>query len=59
VAIDGCFMLMNDDFIMAVLLSSLVLAGICFVCARLNFSRGEGVVGNLLWISSSLFLIIA
>jgi len=59
VAIDGCFMLMNDDFIMAVLLSSLVLACICFVCARLTFSRDEGVVCNLLWISSSLFLIIA
>ena len=53
--IDGCFMLMNDDFIMAVLLSSLVLAGICFVCARLTFSRGEGIVGNLFWITSSLF----
>lgn len=57
--IDGYFVLVNDDLRTAVVLSALVFAGIYFVCARLTFSRDEGIIGNLFWIASSLFLIMA
>jgi diguanylate cyclase len=57
--VDGYFMLFNYDLRTAVVLSALVFAGIYFVCARLTFSRDEGIVGNLFWIASSLFLIMA
>ena len=57
--IDGYFMLVNYDLRTAVVLSALVFAGIYFVCARLTFSRDEGIIGNLFWIASSLFLIMA
>ena len=58
-AIDGYFVLVNNDLRTAVVLSALVFAAIYFVCARLTFSRDEGIVGNLYWIASSLFLIMA
>ena len=58
-AIDGYFVLVNNDLRTAVVLSALVFAAIYFVCARLTFSRDEGIVGNLFWIASSLFLIMA
>ena len=57
--IDGYFVLVNNDLRTAVVLSALVFAGIYFVCARLTFSRDEGIIGNLFWIASSLFLIMA
>lgn len=57
--IDGYFVLINNDLRTAVVLSALVFAGIYFVCARLTFSRDEGIVGNLFWIASSMFLIMA
>ncbi len=57
--IDGYFVLVNDDLRTAVVLSAMVFAGIYFVCARLTFSRDEGITGNLFWIASSLFLIMA
>ena len=57
--IDGYFVLVNYDLRTAVVLSALVFAGIYFVCARLTFSRDEGIIGNLFWIASSLFLIMA
>lgn len=59
VAIDGYFMLFSYDLRTAVVLSALVFSGVYFVCARLTFSRDEGIVGNLFWIASSLFLIMA
>lgn len=59
VAIDGYFMLVNYDLRTAVVLGAIVFAGIYFVCARLTFSRDEGIIGNLFWIASSLFLIMA
>ncbi len=58
-AIDGYFVLVNNDLRTAVVLSALVFAAIYFVCARLTFSRDDGIVGNLFWIASSLFLIMA
>ncbi len=59
VAIDGYFMLVNYDLRTAVVLSALVFAGVYLACARLTFSRDEGIVGTLFWIASSLFLIMA
>ncbi len=57
--IDGYFMLVSYDLRTAVVLSALVFSGVYFTCARLTFSRDEGIVGNLFWIASSLFLIMA
>ncbi len=58
-AIDGYFILVHYDIRIAVVLGALVFAGIYLVCARITFSRDEGIIGNLFWIASSLFLIMA
>ena len=58
VAIDVYFVVMQHDLRTAVVLGAIVFAGIYLVCARLTFSRDEGIVGNLFWIASSLFLIM-
>ena len=58
VAIDVYFVVMQHDLRTAVVLGAIVFAGIYLVCARLTFSRDEGIIGNLFWIASSLFLIM-
>lgn len=58
VAIDVYFVVMQHDLRTAVVLGAIVFAGIYLVCARLTFSRDEGIIGNLFWIVSSLFLIM-
>jgi diguanylate cyclase len=50
---------MHRDIRMTVVLSALIFAVIYLYCARLTFSRDEGVVGNLYWITSSLYLLMA
>lgn len=57
--IDVFFMLLQHDMRSAVVLSALVFAGLYFFCARLTFSRDEGIVGTLYWVASSLYLLMA
>jgi diguanylate cyclase len=57
--IEGYFMLMHHEIRTAVVLSALVFAAIYLYCARLTFSRDEGIVGSLYWIASSLYLLMA
>jgi diguanylate cyclase len=57
--IEGYFMLMHHEIRLAVVLSALVFAAIYLYCARLTFSRDEGLIGSLYWISSSLYLLMA
>ena len=57
--IDAYFMLIRHDILLAIVLSALIFSAIYFYSARLTFSRDEGVVGNLFWIVSSLYLLMA
>ena len=57
--IDAYFMLIRHDMLLAIVLSALIFSAIYFYSARLTFSRDEGVVGNLFWIVSSLYLLMA
>ncbi|MES2499482.1 MAG: GGDEF domain-containing protein [Pseudomonadota bacterium] len=59
VTIDVFFVVLQQDLRISVALGSLVFAGIYFASARLTFSRDEGIIGNLFWIASSLFLLMA
>lgn len=59
VVIDVFFVVLQQDLRIAVVLGALVFAGIYLVSARLTFSRDEGIVGNLFWVASSLFLLMA
>lgn len=58
-AIDAYFMLNGSDIRTAVILGAVVFAAIYLYCARLTFSRDEGIVGNLYWLTSSLYLLMA
>ena len=57
--IDAYFMLMQHEIRATVVLSAIIFAGIYLYCARLTFSRDEGIVGSLYWIASSLYLLMA
>lgn len=57
--IDVYFMLVHHDMQLAIVLSALIFSAIYFYSARLTFSRDEGLVGNLFWIVSSLYLLMA
>ena len=57
--IDAYFMLMQHEIRATVVLSAIIFAGIYLYCARLTFSRDEGLVGSLYWIASSLYLLMA
>jgi diguanylate cyclase (GGDEF)-like protein len=59
IVIDVYFILMKHDIRTAVILGAIVFSAIYLYCARLTFSRDEGVVGNLFWITSSLYLLMA
>jgi diguanylate cyclase len=58
-AIDAYFMIAKLDIRTTVILSAIVFAFIYLYCARLTFSRDEGIVGTLFWIVSSLYLLMA
>jgi diguanylate cyclase (GGDEF)-like protein len=58
-AIDAYFMLTKQDIRTTVILSAIIFACIYLYCARLTFSREEGMIGNLYWITSSLYLLMA
>ena len=57
--IDAYFMLMQHEIRATVVLSAIIFAGVYLYCARLTFSRDEGLVGSLYWIASSLYLLMA
>ncbi len=59
VVIDVFFVVLQQDLRIAVALGALVFSGIYLASARLTFSRDEGIVGNLFWVASSLFLLMA
>lgn len=58
-AVDVYFMLVKHDIRTTVIIDALVFAVIYLACARLTFSPDEGVLGNLYWIASSLFMMLA
>lgn len=58
-AIDAYFMVSRHDIRTTVILSAIIFALIYLYCARLTFSRDEGIIGNLYWITSSLYLLMA
>jgi diguanylate cyclase len=57
--IDAYFMVAKHDIRATVILSAIIFALIYLYCARLTFSREEGIIGNLYWITSSLYLLMA
>ena len=58
VAVDIFFMLVQHDIRTTVVIDAFIFAAIYFVSARLTFSREEGVLGELFWITSSLFFLL-
>lgn len=59
IAIEAYFMLLQQDIRMTAIFSAIIFSVIYFYCARLTFSRDEGIVGTLFWIASSLYLLMA
>ena len=59
IAIEAYFMLQQQDIRMTAIFSAIVFSAIYFYCARLTFSRDDGIVGTLFWIASSLYLLMA
>ena len=58
VAVDVGFMLVQHDIRTTVVIDALIFAVIYLYCARLTFSREAGILGELFWITSSLFLLL-
>ncbi len=56
--VDIYFMLINKDIRTTVVLDALIFATVYLACARLTFAQDEGLLGNLYWITSSLFLFL-
>lgn len=57
--IDTYFMLVNHNIRMAVILAAVIFSAIYLYCARLTFTREEGILGNFFWLTSSLYLLMA
>lgn len=57
--VDTYFVLVNQNIRLAVIMAAIIFAAIYFYCARLTFTREEGILGNFLWIASSLYLLMA
>ncbi|MEE9330842.1 MAG: GGDEF domain-containing protein [Methylophilaceae bacterium] len=57
--VDIYFMMINKDIRTTVVIDALIFAGIYLACARLTFAQDEGLLGNLYWVTSSLFLCLA
>lgn len=58
VAVDAFFMLVRHDIRSTVIADALIFSVIYFVSARMTFTRQEGILGELFWITSSLFLLL-
>jgi len=59
VLVDYYFMQISHDIRTTVIMDALTFSVIYLACARLTFAQDEGVLGNLYWITSSLFLFLA
>jgi diguanylate cyclase len=57
--VDSYFVLVNHNIRLAVILAGFIFALIYLYCARLTFTREEGILGNFYWIASSLYLVMA
>ncbi len=57
--VDTYFVLVNQNIRVAVILGAFIFAAIYLYCARLTFTREEGILGNFFWIASSLYLLMA
>ena len=57
--VDAYFMLASHDVRTAVIVAAIIFAAIYFYCARLTFSREEGILGSFFWITSSLYMLMA
>jgi diguanylate cyclase len=57
--VDAYFVLAQHDIRSAVVLAAIIFAAIYLYCARLTFSREEGILGNFFWITSSLYMLMA
>ena len=57
--VDSYFVLANHDIRTAVVIAAIIFAAIYLYCARLTFSREEGILGNFFWITSSLYLLMS
>ena len=58
IIIDIYFMVYQRDMRSAVVAGALIFAGVYLICARLTFSQERGFLGNLFWITSSLFMLL-
>jgi hypothetical protein len=58
-SVDAIFMLIQPDVRSIVIIDALIFVIIYLACARLTFSREQGFLGELFWIASSLFLLMA
>jgi len=52
------FMVIRDDMRSVVVIDAFIFATIYLACARLTFAKEEGLLGNLYWIASSLFMLL-
>jgi diguanylate cyclase (GGDEF)-like protein len=59
IAVEVLFFIVTDDIRTAVVLDALIFAAIYLICARLTFVKEEGVLGNIYWLVSSLFFLLA
>ena len=57
--VDAYFVLAQHDIRTAVVLAAIIFSAIYLYCARLTFSREEGILGNFFWITSSLYMLMA
>jgi diguanylate cyclase len=58
ILVDVYFMLLGHDSRSSVAFGALVFSVIYLYCSRLTFARDEGLVGNLFWLVSSLYLLM-
>ena len=57
--LDIYFVVVHHDIRTTVVIDALIFAIVYLACARLTFAQDEGILGNLYWITSSLFLLLA
>ncbi|MFW5431212.1 MAG: GGDEF domain-containing protein [Methylophilaceae bacterium] len=57
--VDIYFSMINEDIRTNVVIDALIFAGVYLACARLTFAQEEGLLGNLYWVTSTLFTLLA
>ena len=58
IIIDMYFIVYLQDMRSAIVSSALIFAYVYLICARLTFALEKGFMGNLFWITSSLFMLL-